>query len=567
MQISGKLDTHKLGRRYTANSSMDDAGIHIEIHERTNIEMNSDELTLSIGNISNTSHKNQNLPLASITRDSDSFIICVPKYSFLTLYLYHRENHYYFSSSLSAVKTFAKNTENNTAYMAFALKYQFFPEQQTIYKNISKIPPGHQLVITRDNIEFSPTTPKTPAPLDIDPHDNNKIQGYIHHSLLQAVDKLSDTHIPTGIMLGGFDSALLVSLLSELGRPIYAVTLSYDDRQYNQTHIEKLKKHFGFQHEWVKIEPGTIINGLNDYPLLFDQPVTQPHYLISSLKLGRSLADKGVETALTGDGCDGVFFGYPTVLKKARLLNIINKLPAFIKRKAYPLLASEIFERIAGQPARLLRQLLEVANRPENLQNFITAMAVDNYSLIKAIPGAHINPDLEHELLTSLYRANIKTGDWIDSAYISKNMVGLNRIKLASIWNHSGLKRIFSPYMMPDISALAAQIPKEFWLSESTPSGKYLLTQTALNHGLLDAKIIQQKKMSPVSSPVDGWMRNELKQEILKLLSSTGLINIAYCEKLLETHILEEFFKKHLTIDKYASQTLAMLLSYSSYYD
>lgn len=569
MQVTGRLDTRQLAVDFQSGRSPQDYGIYFNEHSRAAIKQNYSQLKVAIGDLVDAEQPQAAMPLAIISRTGNSFLISVPNYSILNIYLFRQGHELHFSTSLNVIAQIAGTVKTNKRYEAFGLKYQFWPGEQTVYENISKISPGHQLSIESgaESLTILESTQSRPELKNIDPDDSEQVQRYIHDTLISAVDVLSRGSEPVGVMLGGFDSALIVALLAELGRTAHTVTLSYDDATYNQTNIEPLVNRFGLQHEWVNINPALIKRGLEDYKEYFDQPVTQPHYLISSLELGRVLAEKGVETALTGDGCDGIFFGYPTVLKKARLLRKLDKLPAFIKTFTQYLSSSPLLEQLIGQPSRLMRQLLEVSNRPEHLKSFLTAMAVDDLSLARALRCPCIDKSFESEQMEGLYNTSATGMNWIEATYKGKNMVGLNRAKLASIWNHSGLRKIYSPFMMPDVTALTTDIPQEYWLSDKTPSGKYLLTQMALNSKLLTKEIVYQKKMSPVTSPADHWLKNELKDDVLGLMGKTSLFKMDYCYELLCTRRLEELFKRRMTIDNYSSQALGMLLTYSRYQD
>ena len=560
MHLSGVLDIERLKLTPDKVAGLATFGLQIEPSARISVSYATGRCSIDVGPLD---EERGRLPLASISREKSHFILSVPAYSFLTLYVIRVGEKLYWSTNIGALAADVGVSQPNTKYERFGLKYQFWPGTETIFSGISKIIPGQRMIIKISGQQIEPVSLPDTEVLELDPEDGVAVQRAIHETLLGAVEQLSPPNQIMGVMLGGFDSALIVALLAELGRPVHAVTLEYDADKYNQRNISQVVERFGIRHDWVHIDGDLIRDGLYHYGELFDQPVTQPHYLISGLQLARTLADKGVSRALTGDGCDGLFFGYPTVFRKAKLVRTLHNLPDLIKRMLRRFLSTRSVEHLAGQPARLARQLLETTCRPDHLHFFLTAIAVDNESAEFALRGETMSASFEDSILDTLYQTTVAGKDWVDTTYISKNMVGLNRVKLASIWNHSGLDKIHSPYMMPSVTAMAKAIPKSYWLSDETPSGKFLLARMAIEHGLLSKEIVYQKKMSPVSSPADYWLRHDLRSDVEVMLAESSLLNSEYCNDLMRKRWLEEWYKRKVTIDDYACQALCMLLSYS----
>ena len=560
MNVGGVLHIRMLDQQWRDGLPLADLGLQLNISSRTRVTRAAGRCTIDIGALDENRWR---LPLASVSREEDRFILTSPAYSFLVLYFTTDGDTLHWSTSIGSLARQLGIGQANSEYERFGLKYQFWPGSATVYAGIRKLVPGQQMIVASSGERIEPLPTRNVGSPELDPEDRVAVQRAIHDTLLASVEQLSPPGQTMGVMLGGFDSALIIAILAELGRPVHAVTLKYDTCKYNQRNIAQVVSRFGIQHDWVDIDADIIRDGLRRYGDLFDQPVTQPHYLISGLQLARRLADRGVSRVLTGDGCDGLFFGYPTVFRKAKLVRALHFVPQPVKRAMRRLLGIRSIENLAGQPVRLARQLLEASCRSDHLHFFLTAMAVDTQTAEDALRdegGAAVSED---SVLNDLYRNTAARKDWIDATYISKNMVGLNRAKLASIWNHSGVDKIYSPYMMPAVAAMARAIPKSYWLSDETPSGKFLLARMAIEHGLLSEDIVYQPKMSPVSSPADHWLRHVLRSDIEEMLAESPLLDAEYCKDLLRTRRLEEWYKRWFTIDDYASQALCMLLTYS----
>lgn len=491
----------------------------------------------------------------------------IPGNSYLSVFL-AKDNHYCFSSRIHEVSTLVHDSLSPPTELEFLLCYQFSPGSGTHFSNIMKAGSGNI-------VDFNIRTQQVGIRPKKEIHTTERYSGsedpiidQLYTDFLYALEQQTAGFDRVGVLLGGFDSALIVSGLKRLGKEIKGYTFRYDYEKYNQTHIDEIIREFRIDHEWIHISDRDIIDGLKSYSRYHDQPTSQPHYLVSTLKAARAIAGDGMDLCLTGDGCDGVFFGYPTVYRKFRLLERLNKAPGFIYSGLGLLFRSLTLEKFLGHPYRMARHITQALSRRPEILNFLTAAVIDSTTFRGLWDTGH--GIASHDETIYDYWVNCGKPDHIHAAYLGKNMVGLNKAKLSSCFNETGIT-LKTPYLHPAISQYARKLSSEHWISNrerKAVSGKHLITRMAIEKSMLTGEIVYQPKMSPVCSPVDHWLKTSLRQEILEFLAPRDeSINSSFLHSMLREKAAETLYKKYVTIDDYTSHVLGMLASYLSYRD
>jgi hypothetical protein len=343
----------------------------------------------------------------------------------------------------------------------------------------------------------------------------------------------------------------------------------YEDESYNQAHVEELAARFGARHNWVPITADVIRDGLEHFAERFNQPASQPHYLIASAHAIDAARRRGIEHLLSGDGCDGLFLGYPTVHQRAVLIQTLSRAAPGLLTRLAPLARSGFLERRLGQPYRLARNVLTILKRPMPARAHIAACTLDGFALqqLRTEPPPPQTGDVE-TILRDLAEG-LEGVSPVRLAYRGKSAVGLNRTKLEGSSAHTGVT-IHSPFLHPGMARLAAALPEgmsrpnEKTRSEST--GKYALMRMAEKRQLLPAEIIYQPKRSPVTSPVDRWYIGELEPFMLEQLEHLPFdYDREYARSLLSFKLAEEGLRRFVGISRYAFNAASLLVTYASF--
>ena len=229
-----------------------------------------------------------------------------------------------------------KNINYEALYDYF--QYLYIPDPKTIYKNVSKLKPGHYLVCDKNGIKENEYWDVSFA--NQRESDEVKLSQDLLDILEESVRLRMISDVPLGAFLsGGIDSSGVVALMS--GQQKNAVTTcsigfdaeEFDEIRYARTIADKFKTdHNEFT---VRQDVKSI---LRDLVYHFDEPFADssavPTYYVSKL------ARQRVTVALSGDGGDENFAGY----EKYHIDNIENRfrraIPDLIRKPLFPFLSS-----------------------------------------------------------------------------------------------------------------------------------------------------------------------------------------------------------------------------------
>ena len=220
------------------------------------------------------------------------------------------------------------------------LTLEYIPAPYSIFKNIFKLPAGHQLVYQNGHVfikKYWDLEPSSHKSLLSQQPNTNSLKEELYDLLKESVKMRLLSDVPLGAFLsGGIDSSAIVGLMSELGQnPLKTFSIGFEDESYNELDYARgIAKKFDTEHHELMLRPQALelteqlVNHL-DEP--FGDFSIFPTFLVSKM------AREHVTVILSGDGGDEVFGGYEHYLaqKMARLplITASQKMIApFIKR-------------------------------------------------------------------------------------------------------------------------------------------------------------------------------------------------------------------------------------------
>ncbi|MFN7751450.1 MAG: asparagine synthase (glutamine-hydrolyzing) [Pseudomonadota bacterium] len=126
-----------------------------------------------------------------------------------------------------------------------------------------------------------------------------------------SVERRLVSDVPVGAFLsGGIDSSLVVALMRSAGGTVRTYTIGFDDPRYDESiHARAVAQHLGVHNTHERIGPGDLLDTLDTLTARYDEPFADSS-AIPTLLLAR-LARREVTVALSGDGGDELFGGYP----------------------------------------------------------------------------------------------------------------------------------------------------------------------------------------------------------------------------------------------------------------
>jgi asparagine synthase (glutamine-hydrolysing) len=190
--------------------------------------------------------------------------------------------------------------------------YDYILAPRTIFKNVQKLEPGSRFEWRLGQTE--PTIQRYWSPPlsgdNLVPPESDELENLLE----QAVRRQMISDVPIGVFLsGGIDSSLIVALMSRhSSRPVRTFSVGFTEGDVDESPIAEIVAHqYGTDHtvlrdEDVGSEELLQLMGRLDEP--FCDPAFVPTYALCSM------TKRHVKVALSGDGGDEVFGGYPKYL-------------------------------------------------------------------------------------------------------------------------------------------------------------------------------------------------------------------------------------------------------------
>lgn len=468
----------------------------------------------------------------------------------------------WFSSSLDALRRVAPGLVLDRSHEDFLLGFGFVPEPRSMYSDVDVVKPGTRV----SNGNVANVTPIS--------HDANcdttrdAIIDALHGTLVATIAEQAGGHRRHAVLLGGFDSALVAAVLVGLGHEVETYTFRFADSTYVQRNVDTLAGHLGVRHHWVDFDSTVIGSNLRGFAGTFTQPGSQPHYQIHTLHAARQIADDGHTHIFTGDGCDAIFLGYPTVSRRAAIAAATKRMPSAATRLAAGVLSTGLIERRLGHVARMARGTLRNRLLDETVGAHLPTQVFDAAALGRLRTSA--TPSQAESVLA--VRTRLASGlDHMNRTQLAFNGNGLNgqsKVKVDGAVAATGVAQA-SPFMHARLRTFVSGIPFEYLRSSgssASSAGKEILVDMVRRRGLLPDVIIDQPKQSPSDSPVDGWYMNELRAEILDQLADLPFTcNRRYVEGLLAPKVAESWYRNKVSLSHHTMQVIGLLASYASF--
>ncbi len=214
------------------------------------------------------------------------------------------------------------------------LRFGYFPCGRSVLTGIRQVQPGTALAIPADGpnagepTEYVYWDPRDAAAAPRVRPNGHDLTDELDHLLSDAVRRRMIADVPLGAFLsGGIDSSTVVALMQkESNRPVKTFSIGFDEARYNEAPYAKaIAKHLGTDHTELYVSPQAALDLIPSLTEWFDEPFADaseiPTLLVS--KLARS----EVTVALSGDGGDELFCGYPWYQFGARLGGLAATLP------------------------------------------------------------------------------------------------------------------------------------------------------------------------------------------------------------------------------------------------
>jgi asparagine synthase (glutamine-hydrolysing) len=317
-----------------------------------------------------------------------------------------------FASELKALLVLGKPEIDPSAVRDY-LYHGYVPAPKTIYRGIAKLPAGHTLSWQdgRVHIEryWSPSTA-------IESRSADDTLQRLDEILQEVVPAHTLSDVPVGVFLsGGIDSALTSFYLE--APHTYSLGFEAKDRSELDA-ARSAATHLNTVHTAMTAPAANFTQALDAMPELFDEPfgdsAAWSNYLIAQF------ARREVKVALSGEGGDEIFCGYPRYWSKigarsnalnrmlAQFLPPLSRFAASMQRHAYVGLPA-FAAALGGMTAHQIDSLLaDQWREPDyDYQWFYRQYWRDGLSPLVQLRWLDLNTNLAEGLLTKVDRTSM----------------------------------------------------------------------------------------------------------------------------------------------------------------
>jgi asparagine synthase (glutamine-hydrolysing) len=379
------------------------------------------------------------------------------------------------------------------------LTFGFFAYPSTPLAGVSKLPPGHRLVVDGEDMRVEAYW-RYPRP---DPRRGTSIDEHAEALLAKLEESvrlrlMSD--VPLGAMLsGGLDSSLVVALMSRHSSgPVKTFSVGFaEDGDLNElADAREVARLFGAEHHELELSRADAAVDLEDLVWSLDEPLADLSSL-GFLALSE-LASRHVTVALSGQGADELLGGYEKHLAAA-LAGAASRLPVPLRRVAIAA------GRRGSSRTRRASRTLAASNAVERLLAMSSRISPDLRELLFTGPMEGIAGDAAERAVAArcvdLEGTPLAETLYIDAqlALVDDMLHYFDRASMA----HSLEVRV--PFLDHHVVEYCAQIPPELKVRRLTT--KYLLKHAA--RGILPDRIIDKRKIGFFAASVGGWLDDQ----------------------------------------------------------
>jgi asparagine synthase (glutamine-hydrolysing) len=435
----------------------------------------------------------------------------------------------------SEIKGILKHPDLNKDLDSLSLNkyliYGYVPGPNSIFKNIKKLKGAHTLTVTfKNEVELAITPFWTQSFQNKIPSREPDILKGISNKLRSSVESRLISDVPLGVLLsGGIDSSLIVLMASELLAPkkLKTFTIGFKEKEFDESgYAEIVANHCHTEHNRKIVSVRDALNVLPEIFDYMDEPMSDPS-IIPTYLLCRFVRQH-VKVALSGDGGDELFAGYPKYII-TRLLELEELLPQQLQSVGNMLLKGFFRKNTAR-----VSKFMETLEYPLAMRNqlWISAFLPSQIpQLLNKEFAFRDESGLLDDLVSQL--ALFNGSGALDRSFFLDTVLNLQDLYLvktdrASMMNSLELRAPFLDLELVKYSCnIDANLKIKFFRN------KYLLKKIAALH--LPRQVVYRKKMG-FGIPLAQWLRQDLSENT-KDLKNNPLLNPIYIDTLLKEHV------------------------------
>jgi asparagine synthase (glutamine-hydrolysing) len=409
------------------------------------------------------------------------------------------------------------------------------PAPLSIYKNIYKLPGGHNLILDVSSLNYSIDKywDFVLEPFESIPKNPEEEWGEEIRSLLsKAVNRRLVADVPLGVFLsGGIDSSSVAACaVGSTGKDkIKTFSIGFNERSFDESsYSQRTASILGTKHQLKILSLEKEKSILGQIGRRLDEPMGDSSLLPTYLLCKETRKD--VTVALGGDGADELFAGYDP-FRALKMAEMYNRLVPSPVHKGIRILISllPVFHHYMSFDFRLKRTLRGLSY-PRRFWNPVWLGPLSPQELDDLFKEEMDPEDLYSEAIEQWEACRQedmidKTLQFYTKLYLQDDI--LVKADRASMMNSLEVR---SPYLDIELVDFVRKIPSQYKYRKGET--KYILKKAL--EPLLPKGILYRSKQG-FGIPVGKWFRDGRLDFDSGVLN--GMLNRAYCERLMGEHI------------------------------
>ena len=430
----------------------------------------------------------------------------------------------------------------NPAALKPYLTFQYSALNESFFKDVYRLLPGHYLIHREGRTEFASYHAFSFAPEKM-PLEQRARQ--IREVVAESVEAHQISDVEVGSFLsGGIDS----SVIAALSRPDKTYSVGFANKDFDETGEAKaLCEELGLRNISKTISAEEFFGALPAIQYYADEPnanlSTVPLYFLSQL------AAKDVKVVLSGEGADELFGGYITY-HTTRPYRAYRKLPLGLRRA--------VAKSVAGLPRFHGQGFLTKAAKPIDETFVGQAFIFDNEEAQRVLAPAYRSELTWHDVTQPYFEAIGDADDLTKMQYLDLHLwQPLDILRKADRMTMAHSLELRVPYLDREVWAVARAIPSAQKMRGKTMT-KYPLRMAA--EPLLPREWVRRdKKGFPV--PFIAWLREAKYYNWAK-----ALISQAYVAEFFDQKYLLNLLERHYSGRERTHRKLYTVLSFLIWY-
>lgn len=460
------------------------------------------------------------------------------------LYYYKDKENFMFASEIKAFlghPNFKKEVNKKALKMYLIFQYSVFEE--TFFKNVFKLKPGHYFIYKNNKLEvkeyFSVDFKK-------DKKSFNSLKKELQRTLEDSIkyhQMTSDVEVGS-YLSGGVDSSYVVSV----AKPDKTFSVGFSEAGFDETQYAKeLSNMLNIKNYQKHISSDDFFDALKTVEYHTDEPhanlSTVPLYFLSEL------ASKQVKVVLSGEGSDEMFAGYneynePTILKIYRCIPLfIRRFIAFIARQ-FPHFPGQNTLKLYGKPIEERYIGHGSIFEEQEINNVLCPDLRDDMKIKDVLKPYYDKVKGKNEITKKMY---IDMFFWLPQDILLKadKMTMANSIEL----------RV--PLLDKEVFKLAKTIPTKYQIKDGQT--KFMFRKIA-NEKIPEEWSKRRKLGFPV--PFSKWIREE--KYYLKVKE---MFNRDYVDDFFDKKYINDLLEKHYKNEKNNGRLIYNIFIFLIWYD